>query len=82
LRAEGEYPIPKATQRVARAAFPKGTLRMRLTDRLGSLYREEQFGYGPLKGHGYTVAHPRAKKGQRLSRLAIHNRRANYLRVA
>jgi transposase len=43
LRAEDEYPIPEATRRVAHAAFPKGTLCMRLADRLGPLYRDEQF---------------------------------------
>jgi transposase len=43
LRAEDEYPIPEATRRVARAAFPKGTLCMRLADQLGPLYRDEQF---------------------------------------
>ena len=43
LRAEDEYPIPEVTRRVAHAAFPKGTLCMRLADRLGPLYRDEQF---------------------------------------
>jgi transposase len=43
LRAEDEYPIPEETRRVAHAAFPKGTLCMRLADRLGPLYRDEQF---------------------------------------
>jgi transposase len=43
LRAEDEYPIPEATRRVAHAAFPKATLCMRLADRLGPLYRDEQF---------------------------------------
>ncbi|HEX6243663.1 MAG TPA: transposase, partial [Polyangiales bacterium] len=43
LRAKDEYPIPEVTRRVAHAAFPKGTLCMRLADRLGPLYRDEQF---------------------------------------
>ena len=43
LRAEDEYPIPEETRRVAHAAFPKSTLCMRLADRLGPLYRDEQF---------------------------------------
>src|SRR4051794_25776698 len=43
LRADDEPPIPDATRRVARAAFPKGTLAMRLADQLGAIYRDEQF---------------------------------------
>jgi transposase len=43
LQAEDEYPIPKETRRIARAAFPKGTLCMRLADRLGTLYQDQQF---------------------------------------
>src|SRR5689334_713340 len=43
LRAKDEHPIPEATRRVARAAFPKGTLAMRLADQLGAIYRDEQF---------------------------------------
>src|SRR3954451_18126332 len=43
LRADDEHPIPDATRRVARAAFPKGTLAMRLADQLGAIYRDEQF---------------------------------------
>src|SRR3954471_21659845 len=43
LRADDEHPIPDATRRVARAAFPKGTLAMRLADRLGAIHRDEQF---------------------------------------
>src|SRR3954454_20293390 len=43
LRPDDEHPIPEATRRVAQAAFPKGTLAMRLADRLGAIYRDEQF---------------------------------------
>lgn len=35
--------IPEETARVARAAYPKGTLAMRLRDALGGIYRDEQF---------------------------------------
>ncbi|MCC3768312.1 IS1182 family transposase, partial [Streptomyces sp. UNOC14_S4] len=35
--------IPAETVRVARAAFPKGTLAIRLRDELGVLFRDEQF---------------------------------------
>ena len=36
-------PIPEETARVAHAAYPKGTLAMRLRDALGGIYRDEQF---------------------------------------
>lgn len=35
--------IPEETQRVARAAFPKGSLAMRLRDELGRVYLDEEF---------------------------------------
>jgi transposase len=35
--------IPSETARVARAAYPKGTLAMRLRDGLGGIYRDELF---------------------------------------
>ncbi len=35
--------IPAETVRVARAAYPKGTLAMRLRDELGGIYRDEHF---------------------------------------
>ena len=37
-------PIPAETMRVARAAYPKGSLAMRLRDELAGLYQDEQFG--------------------------------------
>ena len=43
LQAEIGYPIPETTRRIARAALPKGTLCMRLADRLGTLYQDQQF---------------------------------------
>ena len=35
--------IPEETQRVARAAFPKGTLCLRIADALGTIYEDRQF---------------------------------------
>jgi transposase len=35
--------IPAETMRVARAAYPKGSLAMRLRDELGGIYRDEHF---------------------------------------
>src|SRR3954465_11259659 len=43
LRPQSAHSIPEETQRVARAAFPKGTLCLRIADELGSLYRDDQF---------------------------------------
>ncbi len=37
------YQIPEETQRVARAAFPKGTLCLRIADALGAIYHDGQF---------------------------------------
>jgi hypothetical protein len=39
----GPYHIPEQTAAVARAAFPKGTLAMRLADSLGLLSEEADF---------------------------------------
>jgi transposase len=36
-------PIPAETMRVARGAYPKGSLAMRLRDELGGIYRDEHF---------------------------------------
>src|SRR3954451_24926485 len=43
LRPQSAHPIPEETQRVAHAAFPKGTLCLRIADELGGLYRDDQF---------------------------------------
>src|ERR671922_1016413 len=36
-------PVPEPTARVAHAAFPKGSLAIRLRDELGVIYPDEQF---------------------------------------
>ena len=36
-------PLPEETARVARAAYPKGNLSMRIRDELGTLYEDERF---------------------------------------
>ena len=43
LQPEGSGEIPAETVRVARAAFPKGSLPIRLRDELGPLVRDEEF---------------------------------------
>jgi transposase len=43
LHAQPAFPIPTETERVARAAFPKGTLCLHITDALGAIFWEEQF---------------------------------------
>jgi transposase len=43
LHPEATYPIPEETQRVARAAFPRGNIYMQVADRLGTLYHDTQF---------------------------------------
>src|SRR5919205_1194291 len=37
------YSVPTQTQRVARAAFPKGSLCLRLADELGTLFEDQDF---------------------------------------
>jgi transposase len=43
LRPQSAHSIPAETQRVAQAAFPKGTLCLRIAEELGPLYRDDQF---------------------------------------
>ncbi len=43
LNPQSTYPIPEDTQRVARAAFPKGNLYMRMRDELGEIYQDTSF---------------------------------------
>jgi transposase len=43
LRPQATYPIPEDTQRVARAAFPRGNIYMQVADRLGTIYHDAQF---------------------------------------
>jgi transposase len=43
LQSQTSYPIPEDTQRVARSAFPKGNLYMRMRDELGELYQDGTF---------------------------------------
>ena len=51
LHPQSEYPIPEQTRRIARAAFRKGTLCMRIADALGTVYQDSQFaGLFPRRG--------------------------------
>ena len=43
LKPELVPPIPEETKRVAEAAFPKGSTYMRMRDKLGTFYQDEQF---------------------------------------
>ncbi|WP_138909498.1 transposase, partial [Streptomyces chryseus] len=43
MQPKGSGEIPAETVRVARAAFPKGSLAIRVRDELGSLFTDEQF---------------------------------------
>ena len=36
-------PVPEETARIARAAYPKGTIYLQLRDTLGTIYADEQF---------------------------------------
>jgi transposase len=50
LNPQRNYETPEETQRVARAAFPKGNPYMRLRDEMGSLHEDESF--APLFSEG------------------------------
>ncbi|MBT2524961.1 transposase, partial [Streptomyces sp. ISL-99] len=51
MQPKGSGEIPAETVRVARAAFPKGSLAIRVRDELGSLFSDEQFaGLFPVRG--------------------------------
>jgi transposase len=53
LQPEPIGSIPAETVRIARAACPKGTLAMRLRDRVGSIFEDEQFAaLSPRRGQG------------------------------
>ena len=43
LPSQAGFQIPEETQRVARAAFPKGTLCLRIADALGAIYQNQEF---------------------------------------
>jgi transposase len=43
LHPQATYPIPADTQRVARAAFPRGNIYMQVADHLGTIYHDTQF---------------------------------------
>src|SRR5260370_39828003 len=43
LKPEPIGPVPEETARIARAAFPKGNLYLRLRDELGPLYQDDLF---------------------------------------
>ena len=43
LHPQHEFSIPEETARVARAAYPKGNLYMKMRDALGTMYQDESF---------------------------------------
>src|SRR5262249_38064679 len=57
LQPRADLAIPDETQRIAHAAFPKGTLCLRIADELGPLYRDDQFA-DLFPTHGQPAASP------------------------
>ena len=43
LKPEPIPAIPEETKRIAKAAFPKGNIYMRMRDEMGTFYQDEQF---------------------------------------
>src|SRR3954452_2934511 len=62
LHPQADDPIPAETERVARAAFPKGNLGLHLVDVLGPLYQDQQF---------TALFHQRGQPGLSPARLAL-----------
>jgi transposase len=51
LLPQTKFEIPEQTRQVARAAFPNGSVSMRITDELGGIFLDEQFaGLFPRRG--------------------------------
>jgi hypothetical protein len=45
LHRQNEFSIPEETARVARAAYPKGNVYMKMRDALGTIYQDEAFAH-------------------------------------
>ena len=45
LQPQHEFSIPEETARVARAAYPKGNISMKMRDALGTIYQNESFAH-------------------------------------
>lgn len=41
LKPEGISPVPEGTARIARAAYPKGNVYLKMRDELGTIYEDE-----------------------------------------
>ncbi len=57
LRPQNSPIVPDETRRVARAAFPKGTLCLRIAEALGPVYQDRQF-TALFPSHGQPAAAP------------------------
>ncbi len=56
LHSQNEFFIPEETARVARAAYPKGNLYMKMHDALGTIYQDESFAHlFPQKGRAASA---------------------------
>ena len=45
LQSQNEFSVPEETVRVARAAYPKGNICMKMRDTLGTIYQDESFAH-------------------------------------
>ena len=58
LHSQNEFSIPEETARVARAAYPKGNLYMKMRDALGTIYQDESFAHlFPANGRPVGISH-------------------------
>ena len=63
LRSQPIQPVPEQTALVARAAFSKGSLYMKMRDELGTLYIDEDFvSFYPRRGQPYNAPHSECQR--------------------
>src|SRR5260370_8583159 len=56
LQPQHEFSIPEETARVARAAYPKGNIYMKMRDAFGTIYQDESFAHFFPQNGGHVEA--------------------------
>lgn len=57
LHSQNEFAVPEETVRVARAAYSKGHLSMKMRDAMGTIYQDESFAHR-FPGNGRPAEAP------------------------
>lgn len=88
LHCQNEFSIPEETARVARAAYPKGNLYMKMRDALGTIYQDEAFAHlfpqngRPVEARLSAGLHYRGAVHRRAARPTSRRRSARTDRVS